>query len=157
MKKLLFIFLLPTCIFAQNFSVNEISKWEKQSKKVTIIRDSWGIPHIYGKSDADAVFGLLYAQCEDDFKRVEMNYVEKLGRMSEITGKSDIYEDLLNRLVIDTIGAKNDYVKAPKWLKKLLNAYADGINYYLYKNPDRGTFVRDNCLLLSADKIFWPS
>ena len=78
--KFLFLLLLPLPIFAQNFSPNEIAKWNQQSKKVTIIRDNCGIPHIYGKTDADAVFGLLYAQCEDDFKRVEMNYIEKLGR-----------------------------------------------------------------------------
>ena len=47
------------------------------AKRVTIIRDQWGIAHVYGTTDADAVFGMLYAQCEDDFKRVEMNYIEK--------------------------------------------------------------------------------
>ena len=89
-RLLLFICLLPIQALCQNFSSKEISSWEKQSKKVTIIRDNWGIPHVYGKSDADAVFGLLYAQCEDDFKRVEMNYIEKLGRMAEVKGKDCI-------------------------------------------------------------------
>ncbi|MBY0534775.1 MAG: penicillin acylase family protein [Chitinophagaceae bacterium] len=114
----------------------EIKKWEAQAKRVTIIRDQWGIPHIYGKSDADAVFGLLYAQCEDDFKRVELNYVEKLGRMAEVKGTAFIYEDLLIRMIIDTNDAKADFKKAPAWLKKLCYAYADGINYYLYKHPE---------------------
>ena len=75
---------------SQSFSKEEISRWEKQAKNVSIIRDNWGIPHIYGKTDADAVFGLMYAQCEDDFKRVEMNYIEKLGRMAEVKGESVI-------------------------------------------------------------------
>jgi acyl-homoserine lactone acylase PvdQ len=128
----LFISQLPI----RSFANTEIERWERQAKKVTIIRDNWGIPHIYGKTDADAVFGLMYAQCEDDFQRVEMNYVEKLGRMSELKGESELYNDLLIRLLIDTTEAIADYNKAEPWLKKLLNAYADGINYYLYKNPN---------------------
>ncbi len=135
-KSLIFLFfLLPAALFAQNFSREEIARWEKQAKQVTILRDKWGIPHIYGKTDADAVFGLLYAQCEDDFKRVEMNYIEKLGRTAEVKGESQIYNDLLMRMVIDSTEAMTDYKKSPTWLKKLLNAYADGINFYLYKNP----------------------
>jgi acyl-homoserine lactone acylase PvdQ len=78
---------------------------------------------------------MLYAQCEDDFLRIEMNYIEKLGRLSEIKGQSVLYNDLETRLIIDEKGARNDYENAKPWLKKLLNAYADGINYYLYKNP----------------------
>lgn len=134
MKKLLFL-ILPLQLFAQAPSKTDIARWKTQASKVTIIRDSWGIPHVYGKSDADAVFGLLYAQCEDDFKRVEMNYIEKLGRLSEVRGEGELYNDLLIRLLIDTTEAKRDYEKAEPWLKKLMIAYADGINYYLYKNP----------------------
>ena len=107
-----------------------------QAKRVTIYRDQWGIPHIYGKTDADAVFGLLYAQCEDDFARVEMNYIEKLGRMSEVKGEKELAYDLYIKLLIDEKEAKKDYKTSPPWLKKLLNAYADGINYYLLKHPE---------------------
>jgi acyl-homoserine-lactone acylase len=138
MKKILLLFVnivLPISVVAQNFTPQEISRWQKQAQAVTIIRDNWGVPHVYGKTDADAVFGLLYVQCEDDFKRVEMNYIEKLGRMAEIKGESAVYDDLLIRMVIDSTEAMADYKKAPAWLKKLLNAHADGINYYLYKNP----------------------
>ena len=136
MKKMLLLTLLPLQLFAQSFTTQEIARWEKQSKNVTIIRDNYGIPHIYGKTDADAVFGLLYAQCEDDFKRVEMNYIEKLGRMSEIKGESSLQDDLYIKLIIDSAEAVADYKKSPLWLQKLLNAYADGINYYLYKHPE---------------------
>jgi acyl-homoserine-lactone acylase len=136
MKKLVLLLLLPAQLFAQNFSSAEINRWQQQANRVTIIRDNWGIPHIYGKSDADAVFGLLYAQCEDDFKRVEMNYIEKLGRMSEITGEGELQNDLYIRLIIDSAEAVADYKKSPAWLQKLLNAYADGINYYLFKHPE---------------------
>src|ERR1700709_1408164 len=136
MKKLLLLLcVFPLRLIAQPFSQSKIKQWEQQAKQVTIIRDNWGIPHIYGKSDADAVFGLLYAQCEDDFKRVEMNYIEKLGRMAEIKGESVLFDDLLIRLVIDSSDAISDYKKSPAWLQKLMTAFADGINYYLYKNP----------------------
>lgn len=135
MKTFFVCLVFPLSVLAQSFTKEEISRWEKQAKNITIIRDNWGIPHIYGKTDADAVFGLLYAQCEDDFKRVETNYIEKLGRLAEIKGEAELYNDLLARLVLDSAGAVADYNKSPAWLKKLLNAFADGINYYLYKNP----------------------
>ncbi len=132
----LFTFLfLPLYLLSQSPAKEVINRWEQQAKQVTIIRDNYGVPHIYGKTDADAVFGLLYAQCEDDFKRVEMNYIEKLGRLAEVNGAEEIYDDLLMRLIIDAEDAKKDFQKAPEWLKKLCNAFADGINFYLYKNP----------------------
>ncbi|MCU0468754.1 MAG: penicillin acylase family protein [Arcicella sp.] len=136
MKKVIFLLLLSTTIFAQKFTPSEVNRFQQQARKVEIIRDTWGIPHIYGKTDADAVFGLLYAQCEDDFKRVEMNYIEKLGRLAEIKGEKELYNDLQIRLLIDSTDAIADYKKAEPWLKKLLNAYADGINFYLYKHPE---------------------
>ena len=123
-------------LFAQKINTAEIARLQKLAKQVTITRDNWGIAHVYGKTDADAVFGMLYAQCEDDFKRVELNYIEKLGRMAEIKGQSVLYNDLEIKLLIDIEDAKADYKKAAPWLKKLLNSYADGINYYLYKHPE---------------------
>lgn len=135
-KKILLILLLPMQLLAQKFSATEIQHWQLQAKDVSITRDNWGIPHISGKTDADAVFGLLYAQCEDDFKRVELNYIEKLGKMAEVNGEAALYDDLLLRLLIDSTDAIADYKKAAPWLKKLLNAYCDGINFYLYKHPD---------------------
>lgn len=135
MRAILLLLLFPINLSAQSPSAAELNRWQRQASQVTIIRDNWGIPHIYGKTDADAVFGLLYAQCEDDFKRIEMNYIEKLGRMSEIKGESELQNDLYIRLIIDSSDAKKDYELSPVWLKKLMNAYADAINYYLYKHP----------------------
>lgn len=136
MKKICFLLLIPFSIAAQNFTPTEVNKWSQQAKQVSIIRDNYGIPHVYGKTDADAVFGLLYAQCEDDFQRVELNYIEKLGRLSELNGEKDLYNDLLIRLIIDTAEAKQDYETAPLWLKNLCNAFADGINYFLYTHKN---------------------
>ncbi|WP_068245200.1 penicillin acylase family protein [Hydrotalea flava] len=136
MKYVWIVLLWPIQLFAQSPTHEMVARWEDMANNVTIIRDNWGIPHIYGKTDAAAVFGLLYAQCEDDFDRVEMNYIEKLGRMSEIKGESALYDDLLIRLQIDSADAQKDYAAAPQWLKALLNAYANGINFYLYKHPE---------------------
>ncbi|GHB58128.1 penicillin acylase family protein [Persicitalea jodogahamensis] len=139
-KTLLLLFILSAAegLFLPSFaqSSKEINAWQKQAQNITIIRDNFGVPHIYGKTDADAVFGLLYAQCEDDFPRVEMNYIEKLGRLGEVNGEQDMYNDLLIKLLITPEDAQADYKKAPAWLKKLLNAYADGINYYLHTHPE---------------------
>lgn len=136
MKRLLLLLLLPLSVTAQPFRSSDVARWKQQAQRTTIIRDRWGIPHVYGKTDADAVFGLLYAQCEDDFKRVEMNYIEKLGRKAEVLGEAELYNDLYVRLIIDSAAAVQDYKKAPQWLRILLQAYADGINYYLYTHPD---------------------
>src|SRR4030095_16299135 len=135
MKYLVLLLFVPIQVFSQKFTTTEINKWKQQAKQITIIRDKWGIAHVYGKTDADAVFGLRYAQWEDDFNRVEMNYIEKLGRMAEVQGESALYDDLLNRLVLDSAEAIKDFKNAQPWLKKLLQAYADGINFYIYKNP----------------------
>ncbi len=114
---------------------SDIKRYKEQAARVNIVRDKWGVPHIYGKSDADAVFGLMYAQCEESFEWVEKNYIEKLGRLAEVEGESYLYSDLLMQLIYDTSAAKADYQASPPWLKRLLHAFADGINYYLYKNP----------------------
>ena len=144
MKNLLFYALLlfsfqactQTQSITEKFSKSEMARCAAAAQRVNIIRDNWGIPHIYGKSDADAVFGLLFAQCEDDFNRVEENYIEKLGRLAEVHGEKDLYDDLLIRMVIDSSEAIQDYKTSPPWLHKLLDAFADGVNYYLYKHPE---------------------
>jgi acyl-homoserine lactone acylase PvdQ len=112
------------------------ARWERQAQNVTIIRDDWGIAHIYGKTDADAVFGAVYAQAEDDFNRVETNYINAMGRLAEAEGESKIYQDLRMKLFIDPAELKKQYAASPAWLKTLMNAFADGLNFYLYKHPD---------------------
>jgi acyl-homoserine lactone acylase PvdQ len=119
----------------QPFSGSEINEWKAQASRVTIIRDTYGVPHIYGKTDADAIFGMLYAQCEDGFERVETNYINALGRAAEVDGERKIWSDLRQRLFTDSLEAIRLYQSAPAPMKKLLNAFASGINYYLYSNP----------------------
>ena len=114
----------------------DVTSWEKQAQRITITRDDWGIPHVTGKTDADAVFGVMYVQAEDDFNRVETNYLNSMGRLAEAEGEGEIYRDLRMKIFIDSAGMKVQYQKSPEWLKKLMTAYADGLNYYLYKHPE---------------------
>ncbi len=107
-----------------------------EAQHVTITRDTWGIAHVHGKTDADAVFGMIYAQCEDDFSRVQHNYLLALGWTAQAKGKSAIWADLREQLFIDPAVLKKDYAKSPRWLKKLMNAWADGMNWYLATHPD---------------------
>ncbi len=118
-----------------NKDAKDVAALEKQAQNVTIIRDDWGIPHIYGKTDADVVFGLMYAQAEDDFNRVETNYLNSIGRLAEAEGEGEIYRDLRMKLFINVDEMKAQYEKSPAWLKVLMNAYADGLNYYLQTHP----------------------
>jgi acyl-homoserine-lactone acylase len=111
------------------------SAWEREAANVTIIRDNWGVPHVYGKTDADAVFGVMYAQAEDDFNRVETNFLNGMGRLAEAEGEAQVYRDLRMKLFIDPADMKEKYAASPAWLKSLMDAWADGLNYYLYKHP----------------------
>lgn len=103
---------------------------------VTITRDDWGIAHIHGHSDADAVFGMVYAEAEDDFNRVERNYLTALGRTAEADGEGAIWADLRQRLFIDPEALQAQYRASPKWLRDLMDAWAAGLNAYLADHPD---------------------
>ena len=118
------------------FSAEEISRFEQRAANVEILRDRWGIAHIYGETDADTVFGTLYAQAEDDFNRVETNYINSMGRLAEAEGAGQIYRDLRMKLFIDPVEIRAMYEASPDWLQELMNAYADGLNYYLYTHPE---------------------
>ena len=114
----------------------ERARLEREARDVTITRDTWGIPHIHGKTDADAVFGLVYAQAEDDFNRVETNFSNAMGRLAEAEGEREIYRDLRMKLFIDPDTLRAEYAASPAWLQALMNAWADGLNYYLQTHPD---------------------
>ena len=135
-SRLIFVFLASVACFAyQSPNASEIARWQSQAQRVTIIRDDWGIAHVYGKSDADAVFGAMYAQAEDDFNRVETNYLNSIGRLAEAEGETKIYQDLRQKLFVDPTDMKAKYADAPASLKALMDAFADGLNFYLYKHP----------------------
>jgi acyl-homoserine lactone acylase PvdQ len=138
MKKLTTMLALVLCVpltaATQNGTADR-DRWASQASRITIVRDTWGIPHVYGQTDADAVFGVIYAQAEDDFNRVETNYLTSLGRLAEAEGERAIYNDLRYRLINDPDDLKAKYEAADPWLKKLMQAWADGLNYYLATHP----------------------
>src|SRR6201995_3702791 len=136
MKQICLLLLSSLTAFALHAqSPADHSRWAAEAKAVTITRDDWGIAHIHGKTDADAVFGMIYAQCEDDFNRVEANYLTSLGRTAEAEGESKIYQDLRQKLFIDPELLKSQYTQSPEWLQKLMVAWADGLNFYLFRHP----------------------
>ena len=124
---------LMACSTPQNTA---LERQQRHADQTTIIRDSFGVPHIYGQTDTDAVFGLLYAQCEDDFQRVEDNYIWAIGRLAEVAGPEALYSDLRAKLFMTTQEAKDLYANAPEDVKALCMAFADGINYYLKTHPE---------------------
>ena len=113
----------------------EMDRWQGRAQQVTIIRDDHGIAHVRGKTDADAVFGMIYAQAEDDFPRIEANYLTALGRTAEAEGEKAIWQDLRARLYVSENELRADYAASPAWLKLLMDAWADGLNYYLATHP----------------------
>jgi acyl-homoserine-lactone acylase len=109
----------------------DLQQWKKQADRVTITRDDWGIAHVRGKSDADAVFGMIYAQAEDDFPRIEANYLTNLGRTAEVDGEQAIWQDLRARLYVSEPELRGHYAASPDWLKRLMDSWAAGLNYFL--------------------------
>nr|WP_260929705.1 penicillin acylase family protein [Novosphingobium sp. 9] len=114
----------------------ELARWQAQAARVTITRDDWGIAHVHGRSDADAVFGAIYAQAEDDFPRIEANYLTALGRTAEADGEKAIWQDLRQRLYVDPAQLQAQYRQSPAWLRALMDSWADGLNYYLATHPN---------------------
>lgn len=130
------VLALGACSAFAAAPTGEQARWKASAKNVTILRDTWGIPHVFGKSDADAVFGLLYAQAEDDFNRVELNYINAFGRLAEVEGEGAVWRDLRVKLYNSPARMKAQYAASPVWLKKLMVSFADGLNYYLHTHPE---------------------
>ena len=138
MMRLLLILTLGSMAFgaqAARPTPTDTARLAARAKNISIIRDDWGIAHVYAKTDADVVFGALYAQAEDDFNRVETNYLNSMGRLAEAEGESKIYQDLRMKMFISPEALRKQYAESPAWLKQLMDAFADGLNYYLAKHP----------------------
>lgn len=134
MKKLLLVLILT--IVACGPTDPEVARWEAMADEITITRDDWGIAHIHGPTDAHAVFGMIYAQAEDDFNRVEVNFLNSQGRLAESEGESALWRDLRMKLFIDPAEMQAMYAGSPEWLRDLMDAWADGLNYYLHTHPE---------------------
>ena len=132
---LLLCVVLCAGLVAQAAPDQDVAAWQRQAQNVTVTRDDWGIAHVHGKTDADAVFGMIYAQAEDDFNRIETNFLNSMGRLAEAEGEAEVYRDLRMKIFIDPADLQAKYAAAPPWLKALMNAWADGLNYYLHTHP----------------------
>jgi len=128
--------LACACSAAAAAAADETARCKAEAADVTIVRDDWGIAHVHGKTDAEAVFGMIYTQAEDDFARVEANYLTSLGRTAEAEGEGKIWRDLRQRLFIDPEDLQARYAASPAWLKALMEGWADGLNYYLATHPN---------------------
>ena len=127
---------LPLLFLLSAASPPELARWKAEASRVTITRDDWGIAHVHGKTDADAVFGMIYAQAEDDFPRIEANYLTSLGRTAEADGEKAIWQDLRARLYVSDNELKADYARSPLQMRRLMDAWADGLNYFLATHPN---------------------
>ena len=137
MKKIvLFLALSLVACAPQDPPAADVSHWEERAQNITIVRDDWGVPHIHGRTDADAIFGLMYAQAEDDFNRIEVNFLNSQGRLAEAEGEEEIWRDLRMKLFIDPEEMRALYQEAPQWLKDLMDGWADGLNYFLHTHPE---------------------
>lgn len=127
--------LVSSAASAAGKSPARIGKAEKIARSVTIYRDSYGVPHIYGPTDASCVFGYIYAQAEDNFWQIEDSYIRSLGRASEVYGDRTLTDDMLNRALEIPRLAKAEYDRTTGRARQLSDALADGLNYFLAHNP----------------------
>ncbi|TAL31968.1 MAG: acylase [Spirochaetes bacterium] len=105
--------------------------------QVRILRDSWGVPHVFGKTDADTAFGIAYAHAQDDFKTIQLILTAVNGRLGTVLGRDGAGNDFLVHLIRlwDTVNAKYETDLTPR-SRTICEAYADGINYYAALHPD---------------------
>jgi acyl-homoserine-lactone acylase len=109
---------------------------EQLARTVTIYRDTYGVPHVFGRTDASTVFGFAYAQAEDNFWRVEENFINALGRASELYGEKSLNEDRLNHALEIPRLAQEEYTRLDRHMRSLCDAFAAGFNYYIARHPD---------------------
>ncbi len=103
---------------------------------IDIVRDKWGVPHIYGKTDAETAYGLAWANCEDDFATVQRLLLAVKGRLGEVDGKGGAVLDFLSYISAanEVVDAAYDTAFTPAY-KKVVDAYRDGLNAYAAANP----------------------
>jgi len=128
-------FVSVACRTENSGSHSHSTEVEKMARSVTIYRDTYGVPHIYGPTDESVVFGFMYARAEDEFDTIERNYIGWLGRNAELNGEQGLANDILIKALEIEQAAKLEYEKSSSKILSLCDAFADGINYYLLKNP----------------------
>ncbi len=156
--RILIITFMMLFVFCGQDGNSELDRMEKMARSVIIYRDTYGVAHVYGPTDASVVFGFMYARAEDEFFRIERYYTESLGRMSEIMSEEGLAWDILVKAVEIEKYSKEEYQRLSPELRALCDAFADGLNYYLLKNPDvEAKFVPrfEPWFVLASGRSFW--
>lgn len=128
-------FAMLCLIFFLQVSAQDVQRPETLSQQVAIHRDTFGVPHIFGKTDASVIFGLAYAQCEDNFWQLETDYINALGRAAELDGEKGLGRDLAFRLFEIERLSKGEYDRLPANLRALCDAFAAGVNHFIAHHP----------------------
>lgn len=103
---------------------------------VEIIRDNFGVPHVYGKTNPDVAYGLAYAHCEDDFATIQESLITSRGLLATVQGVKGLPFDLLVRAfrVAEFVAAGYEAQLSPE-TRALCEAYSDGVNHYAALHP----------------------
>ncbi|MGH9961097.1 MAG: penicillin acylase family protein, partial [Pyrinomonadaceae bacterium] len=126
----------PTNHVMQTTKSKNLEVSSRLANQVTIHRDIYGVPHVFGRTDASTVFGFAYAQAEDNFWRVEENFILAVGRASELYGETSLNEDRLNHALEIPRRAREEYSRLDRQMRALCDAFAAGFNYYLARHPE---------------------
>src|SRR4051812_2819732 len=120
------------------FSVMMSFSIDINTKNIRIIRDKYGVPHIYGKTDEEVAYGLGWATAEDDFKSMQENFLTSRGRLAEVKGKDGAIMDFLCAVLgaRESVDRLYDKSFSPKF-KRLLSAYVKAVNKFADKHPDQ--------------------
>jgi acyl-homoserine-lactone acylase len=136
MRLIALLFLLMSCASVATAEQGRSTDNARWARQVTIYRDTYGVPHVFGRTDAATVFGFAYAQAEDNFWRVEENFILAQGRGAELYGEEALNEDRLNRALEIPRLAREEYARLNPKMRSLCDAFAAGFNFYLARHPE---------------------
>jgi acyl-homoserine-lactone acylase len=136
MKSMVLLMLVTLSVSVASAQADRPAAARMLARQVTIYRDTYGVPHVFGRTDAATVFGFAYAQAEDNFWRVEENFILALGRGAEVYGEEALNEDRLNRALEIPKLAREEYARLDPKMRSLCNAFAAGFNFYLARHPE---------------------
>ena len=130
---LIFIIIIAPFLMGDSLSINS------DGFSARIERDDWGVPHIYGKRDADVSFGLAYAHAQDDYKIIADIILATRGKLASVYGKGAAVNDYYVHLMDIWNTIESNYESdVPADVRALCDGYAAGINLFLQDHPERG-------------------
>ncbi|HET6639579.1 MAG TPA: penicillin acylase family protein [Gemmatimonadota bacterium] len=124
-------------------SLGSLHAQEPPEVRPTIYRDGYGVPHVFGPTDASVMFGVAWAQAEEDWPAVERNFLRASGRGAELLGEEALADDYIARALEIPRLSREEYERSDTRMRALLDAYAAGFNAYLDAHPEsRGLLER---------------